>query len=202
VEGKAGMRLAGQSICFPTLEQNPYMVRSPGEPGLLFMLSWRAKNPTVNLFVRTKTAGWSNFGRYKSSECDPIDAAEWTAQSEAVKKKWLKAILGKKYPAAREMRARILLRKTHEREPSAAEVAEEVADETVLKSKARVSEAEVRAALASGEEHLRVYSLEFLDYDEDLQRYLIARHMSGPASHSPPKKKRRRGSDDEDEDTD
>ncbi|KAI0666109.1 hypothetical protein C8Q78DRAFT_985175 [Trametes maxima] len=158
------------------LQWNPNAPQVPGHGGLFFDSTfpgdaWTARekhSPLQVLFVRLSGNKWLYLGEYEVGEAPALTTAQWRGLPNAVRALWTKNIHEKMW--GREMRARIHLRRTLGREATRSEVNDALSLEDG--SFKGVSPARINAALESGDECVRTWSMKCVGYDEDFQREL------------------------------
>ncbi|KIJ66701.1 hypothetical protein HYDPIDRAFT_26129 [Hydnomerulius pinastri MD-312] len=113
---------------------NPHAPRWPGAPGLLFRFrddgpDWPDKIQRV--IVRLRTNSWQYMGQYKMLRAPPLTPEEWNAQAPKTKQIWATRLVDKKGDGG--VKAKIILRKRLQREPSAQEIKNAVRSGEVFK---------------------------------------------------------------------
>ncbi|KAK0196135.1 hypothetical protein F5146DRAFT_318351 [Armillaria mellea] len=183
---------------WPTKDLNPFLVDSPGTPGLLFTSRPEIVGGTPwHAFCKRRARRqlrWEYAGMYTMVVYGKIEAEQFAAQTEATKKRWGKYLMTRKearvYVA---MRARIALRKHDqpiderrvcmEIEAVMGRAVEKPGDEGMTKEdkqkegekiKARVPLAvtagDVIEAFCNGDEHISILRMDCIGYDHTFVR--------------------------------
>ncbi|PPR06036.1 hypothetical protein CVT24_004706 [Panaeolus cyanescens] len=166
----------------PSYEWNPDMPRAPGEPGLLLITynDVAKKNPWA-LFYKlegSKTVRWGYAGEYVCTEVGNVMGEEFAEQSDIVKHTWGTNVCARRAEGAMlHMRARMTLRKHLNRAPTEDEILAEASKikRTNMPSY-NLTAQDVVDSLVSGEEHIKVMSLQCVGYSHDRARQLQAEH--------------------------
>ncbi|KAH7913213.1 hypothetical protein BJ138DRAFT_663508 [Hygrophoropsis aurantiaca] len=171
---KDRVRIHGlNDFMFCNLEYNPACPQWPGAPGLYFdPENERSQDPDwpqiQRLLIRLKDNEWRYLGQYRLTPAPPLTKEEWRSQTDIVKKTWAENLSFRTY--GRFVRAKIALRRLHEREVSVDEISRAMESN----DKFALSADEVRRAFNRGETHLQVWYMKCIGYDEDFQRQIAA----------------------------
>ncbi|KAI0751824.1 hypothetical protein C8Q80DRAFT_1218424 [Daedaleopsis nitida] len=153
---------------------NPHGPQVPGHGGLFFEATmWPGDAWTANpkhmdvqtLFVRIAQGQWLYLGEYELQFSRSLTSERWRDLHESVRDTWVREIHGRKW--GRTVRARVHLRQALARSPTR----DEVEDAPGLFK--NITEGDIRAALESGDESIRAWSMKCIGYDENFQRELI-----------------------------
>ncbi|TBU59774.1 hypothetical protein BD310DRAFT_924165 [Dichomitus squalens] len=163
---------SGRNFIFPTLKQNPRLPSDVGLQGLLLRaneeIEWKGDVQTV--FVGLKGSHYRYMGEYRLTLGERLSAEEYMALLPSLRSKWARSIASKsKY---KDIRVRIRIRRTHDREATAEEIAVALEDK---EDKCEVTVEDVTSAYQSGQERMLVWRMQCVAFDEAFLADLVSR---------------------------
>ncbi|CAL1706699.1 unnamed protein product [Somion occarium] len=172
-------------LFFPTLQNNPDAPRKPGDAGLLYrtipQVPWG--NQTLKMFVKLKANNYLYMGDYQIIPTTPLSQEEFQRLPLKTKRAWARLILSRS--KERRIRARILLRKKLDREPTQGEVSTFVSQ--YPRDRFAVSIDDAVDAYSCGQETFYIFLLQCVGYDDAFQRELANTFPArAPASSAHP----------------
>ncbi|KAF8553940.1 hypothetical protein OG21DRAFT_1164436 [Imleria badia] len=151
---------------------NPHAPQWPGAPGLFFDpgVDWEAhERPGIwRVLVRLKSNYWLYVGQYQCTPALSLSIEEWKSQAPKVKQTWSNKASTRGW--AREVRARIVLRKRLGRNPTA----KELQDAMNSNEKFHATPEELHRAFDEGHAFLQSWCMRCVGYDENFQREIAA----------------------------
>ncbi|KAJ4493772.1 hypothetical protein C8J55DRAFT_555192 [Lentinula edodes] len=155
-----------------------------GQPGLFFSTReafdheytpvWMKEPYIFRVFTRLESSRWLYQGQYKFAHCKTLTAKEWGEQGEKVQNTWAQNIAQYRWGA--DVRGRIAYREQSGRDPSAAQLKEMLVEEATKKTVAfpYITKEKVLSAFQKGKEHMVIWKMECVGYDEGFQRRIAA----------------------------
>ncbi|KAH7911302.1 hypothetical protein BJ138DRAFT_1151071 [Hygrophoropsis aurantiaca] len=154
-------------VVYPNWKYNPLLPGASGFPGLVFaLLAEFFEQPAFSVFVPVQEtpALWSYRGEYRFAISGPLPPEEFNIQTDEVKNTWADMIRNNVlHHVYRELRARVYLRKAHI--PINAESVEAESQRIHSRKGGGVTQADILAALSSGEEMISILSMTCIDFD-------------------------------------
>ncbi|KAH7884645.1 hypothetical protein F5I97DRAFT_1483038 [Phlebopus sp. FC_14] len=149
---------------------NPHAPRWPGAPGLLFTLRDDGDDwPRIQRVIICLRPGvWQYVGQYKMTSTPPLTADEWRAQSSKIKKLLATSLARKKDDGG--LKARIVLRRRLQREPSPGEFEQAIRSGKKFQS----TPEEILQAFNEGRTIIHVWCMKCVGYDHGFQRRIAS----------------------------
>lgn len=152
-----------RSFIFPTQDINPDIPVSPGDPGLLLSSRLDMVGHIWTFFtqVTVKPVKWQYLGEYQCTPVGKLSPDEFSQQRPKVKTSWAEKLRDVDWPAYRQMRARIWLRKTNQN------LTEESIEAATEQNNGVVSSDDTLQALEHGDEQIDIVQVVCIKYDHD-----------------------------------